>query len=100
MQDRNGHPIRNVGGRALEPLPAEWLGLRQVARYVSISERTLRGWIRSPVDPLPAVRVCGKILVRRSELDAWLSKHRVKSLETVDIDGILKDTLQVLRYGR
>jgi len=73
---------------------AEWLGLRQVTKYACISERTLRRWIHSPLDPLPAVRVAGKILVKRSELDAWLMRHRVKSLETADPDGIVKDILR------
>jgi Helix-turn-helix domain len=81
-------------------LVAEWLGLRQVSRYASISERTLRSWIHSPVDPLPAVRISGKILVRRCELDAWFGKHRIKPLEEVDIDAILKDTLRAVHYGR
>lgn len=50
----------------------EWLGLRQVTEYAAVSERTVRAWIHSPVDALPAVRVGGKVLVRRSFLDAWL----------------------------
>jgi excisionase family DNA binding protein len=78
----------------------EWFGLRQVTQYANISERTVRAWIHSPTDPLPAVRVAGKILVRRSELDAWLGRHRVKSLETVDLDGIVRDVLRGVVHGR
>jgi excisionase family DNA binding protein len=78
----------------------EWLGLKQVTVYANISERTMRGWIHPPVDPLPAVRIGGKTLVRRSELDTWLGKHRVKPLETVDLDGIVRDVLRGVTNGR
>lgn len=71
----------------------EWMGLRQVTQYANVSARTLRGWIHSRMDPLPAVRVLGKILVRRSELDTWLAKHRIKPLATVDLEEIVKDVL-------
>jgi hypothetical protein len=78
----------------------QWLGLRQICQYADISERTLRAWIHSPVDPLPAVRVAGKILVRLGDLDAWLDKHRVKRLQTVDLDSIVKDVLRGVDFGR
>ncbi len=58
------------------------------------------GLDHAPVDPLPAVRVAGKILVRRSELDAWLAKHRVQPLETLDLDGIVREALQGVTHGR
>jgi len=83
-----------------DTIATEWMGLRQVTEYASISERTLRSWIHSPVDPLPAVRVAGKILVRRSELDVWLARHRVKPLAAVDLDAIVKDVLQGAARGR
>ena len=78
----------------------EWLSLKKMTNYANISERTLRAWIHSPLDPLPAVRVAGKILVRRSEFDVWITKHRVRPLETVDLDGIVRDALQGLVRGR
>lgn len=79
---------------------AEWLSLKKMSHYANISERTLRAWIHSPLNPLPAVRVARKILVRRSEFDVWLTKHRVKPLETLDLDGIVKDVLQGIVRGR
>jgi excisionase family DNA binding protein len=78
----------------------EWLGLRQVTQYAVVSERTVRAWIHVSVDALPAVRVGGKLLVRRSELDAWLGRHRVRPLETIDLDGIVRDALQAVAHGR
>jgi excisionase family DNA binding protein len=78
----------------------EWMGIRQLRAYASVSERTLRSWIHSPVDPLPAVRVGGKILVKRSELDLWLERHRIKALDRIGLDDIVKDVLQGLTLGR
>ncbi len=60
---------------------AEWLDLRSLRQYACVSERTLRDWIHRTVDPLPAVRVRSKILVRRSEFDRWLEAHLVKHVD-------------------
>ena len=78
----------------------EWMGLKQVTQYVNLSDRTVRSWIHEHVDPLPAVRVRGKILVRRSELDAWLGRHRVRSLANVDLDAIVNGVLGEVTHGR
>jgi excisionase family DNA binding protein len=78
----------------------EWMGLKQVTGYVNLSDRTVRSWIHDPVDPLPAVRVGGKILIRRSELDAWLLRRRVNLLANVDLDAIVKGVLEDVTHGR
>jgi excisionase family DNA binding protein len=83
-----------------EKIGTEWLGLRQVTQYAAVSERTVRAWIHAPVDALPAVRVGGKILVRRAELDAWLGRRRIRPLEAIDLDGIVRDALQAVAHGR
>ena len=75
----------------------EWLGLRELIEYAPVSERTLRAWIHLPTDPLPAVCVARKILVRRCEFDAWLERHRVKPLEAVDVGGIVQEMLEGVR---
>jgi excisionase family DNA binding protein len=59
----------------------EWLDLKALQRYACVSERTLREWIHRPVDPLPAVRVGTKILVRRSTFDWWLEGYQIKSVD-------------------
>jgi excisionase family DNA binding protein len=59
----------------------EWLDLKALRQYACVSERTIRDWIHRPVDPLPAVRVGSKILVRRSEFDRWLETHQVKHID-------------------
>ena len=72
----------------------EWLGLRHLAEYSDTSERTLRGWINSPVDPLPAVRIGGKILVRRADFDTWLQRHKIEPLATDDVDAIVREVVE------
>lgn len=80
--------------------PREWLGLKDLSHYAAISERTLRSWIYSPVDPLPAAKVCGKVLVRRSDFDAYLERHWIKPLEEVNLDAIVKDVMKGITHGR
>jgi hypothetical protein len=60
---------------------AEWLDLRSLQQYACVSERTLREWIHRAVDPLPAVRVGCKILVRRGVFDRWLDAHQIKHID-------------------
>ena len=80
-----------AAGRRMQP---EWLSLRGLGEYAQVSERTLRGWIHSPVDPLPAARVGGKILIRRQKFDSWLERHKITPLESVQVDGIVREVLQ------
>jgi excisionase family DNA binding protein len=68
----------------------EWLDLKSLQKYACVSERTLREWIHQPTNPLPAVRVGTKILVKRSDFDRWLETHRIKS---VDVSGIVEEIL-------
>lgn len=53
-----------------------YLSLKALAAYSGLSVRTLRGFIASSQQPLPHYRPGGKILVRRSEFDRWLSAFR------------------------
>jgi hypothetical protein len=48
---------------------AEWMDLKALQQYACISERTIREWIRRPRNPLPAVQVDKKLLVKRSQFD-------------------------------
>lgn len=66
----------------------EWLDLKALRAYACVSERTLRDWIHRSVNPLPAVQVGSKILVRKSTFDRWLENHRLK---TVDVGCIVDD---------
>lgn len=73
-----------------------WLSLRELTEYASVSERTLREWVHRSTDALPAVRVDGKILVRKSEFDAWLERHRIRP-DSIDVGKIVDDVLKGVR---
>lgn len=83
--------------RDAQELPAdqriqlEWLDLRALTQYAAVSERTAREWIHRAENPLPAVQVDRKILVRRTQLDRWLEVHQLRPAESVNIDGIVND---------
>ena len=72
----------------------EWLSLRGLGEYAQVSERTLRGWIHSPADPLPAAQVGGKILICRRDFDSWMRRHRIIPAESVDVDAIVKGIVE------
>lgn len=77
----------------------EWLGLKELTRYADISQRTLRSWIYAAVDPLPAAKVCGKVLVRRSDFDAFLQRHRVRRLDEIKLDAIVREIITGVEHG-
>jgi hypothetical protein len=75
VQVRGILPERVVVSTPLDP----YLPLRALATYSGLGVRTLRGYIdRLPDEALPAYRVGGKILVRRSEYDAWVAQFRAQ----------------------
>ena len=68
-----------------------FLGLRALAGYSGLSVRCLRTHLADPRRPLPCYRIGGKILVRRSEFDAWAGQFRQVGLANVDaiVDAVL-----------
>jgi excisionase family DNA binding protein len=63
----------------------EWMDLTSLTRYAAVSERTLRGWVHRPANPLPAVRVGGKLLVSKTKFDKWLETHQLQSVDVACI---------------
>jgi hypothetical protein len=56
-----------------------FLPLRVLAAYAGLSVRTLRQYLDLPPDQaLPCYRVGGKILVRRSQFDAWIAQYQTR----------------------
>jgi len=47
-----------------------------LVEYSTLSERTLRSYLKRRSQPLPHYRVDKKILIRRSEFDEWLANFR------------------------
>ena len=74
--------------------------MRALTEYAYVSERTIRAWVHSPTNPLPAVQVGRKILVNRSVFDTWLERHAVRPLEEINVDGIIREVLGGVAGGR
>jgi hypothetical protein len=72
-----------------------YFSLKLLSTYAGLSVRTLRSLLRHPVTPLPHYRIGNKILVRRSEYDAWAS--RFKSVASDALDTVVDDMLRGLR---
>ena len=53
-----------------------YLSVRALAGYSGLSIRKLRSCLKNPRNPLPHYRVDNKVLVRRSEFDAWMVAFR------------------------
>lgn len=69
--------------------------LRALATYSGLAVRTLRMHLDDAGHPLPHYRVGGKILVRRSEFDAWVAAYR--RVGRLDVDEIVADALRGLK---
>jgi excisionase family DNA binding protein len=72
-------------------LKDQYFDLPGLARYCSLKVPTLRSHISS--GDLPAFKVKGKILIKKSEFDSWLERYRVNKKRDLDniVAGILSD---------
>jgi excisionase family DNA binding protein len=69
--------------------------LVELAKYAGLSVRTIRGYLTDRTRPLPHFRVGGKILVLRSDFDAWVSQFRV-SHAAASVDDLVDDVVGAL----
>jgi hypothetical protein len=74
VQVRGFLPERIVISTLLDP----YLSLRALAAYSGLSRRTRTYLERLPNEALPCYRLGGKILVRKSEFDAWIAQFRAQ----------------------
>lgn len=73
-----------------------YLSLRALASYSSCSVRWLRAQLGDPHTPLPCFRLPGgKILVRRSDFDGWMARHR--QVGHPDVERVVAEVLGGLR---
>jgi Helix-turn-helix domain len=85
--------LPNAGALQLSaqaPAP-EYLTLRDLAGYCGIGTRRLRQHLTDPGHPLPHFRVGGKILVRRSDLESWISAYR--RVGAPDVERIVREVV-------
>jgi len=74
-----------VEGLTLTSPGDPYLTLRALAAYSGCSVRCLRDRLTDPHAPLPCYRLPGgKILVRRSDFDTWLSRYRQVGVPVID----------------
>ncbi len=97
------YPVAQVRGllaeRVVVSTPLDpFLDLRALAAYSSLSVRKLRDHLDDAGHPLPCYRVGGKILVRRSEFDAWISVYRQQG--RADVARIVEEVLGSDRHPR
>lgn len=71
-----------------------YLPLRALVAYSGLGLRTLRGYLHHPAMPLPHYRVGGKILIRRSEFDAWIARFRVA--DSGPLEALVADAMKGL----
>jgi excisionase family DNA binding protein len=71
--------------------------LKALSQYSGVSVRALRAYLKHPDHPLPCYRPGGKVLVKKSDFDAWLARFREAGAS--DVDAIVNDTLRELRAG-
>jgi len=95
-----GQPIAQVRGVLAEGVVIStsldpFLSLRALATYSGLSVRILRGYLTDPAHSLPHYRIGGKIVVRRSEYDAWAAQF--KALRDQSVEQIVADVLADLQ---
>jgi hypothetical protein len=71
------------------------MDLKTLERYSSLSNRTLRHWIRAVENPLPASARGGKILVSRRLFDEWMKGHAIEGT-SVDVERVVNSILKSL----
>jgi excisionase family DNA binding protein len=70
-----------------------YFDLRGLSAYSALGVSTLRDYIRA--GRLPAFKVKGKVLIRKSEFDRWMEAHRIN--RKLDIARIANEALRNLR---
>ncbi len=73
-----------------------YLPLKVLAAYSGLSVRTLRAYLADRTRPLPHFRIGGKILVRRSDFDAWALQFDATRPAT-DVAALVDDVIAGLR---
>jgi hypothetical protein len=73
-----------------------YLSLKALAGYCGCSVRWLRDRLVDPHYPLPCYRLPGgKVLVRRSAFDAWMTRYQ--QVGAADVNQVVREVLDSLR---
>jgi hypothetical protein len=93
MRERVAQVRGVLAERVIVSTPLDpFLALKALADYSGLGVRKLRDYLDDTAHPLPCYRVGGKILVRRSEFDGWIARHR--QVGRADVDQIVAEVLR------
>lgn len=93
MASRSDHDVGRASlGAVANSGDDAYLPLKVLATYCGLSVRTLRDCLGRLERPLPSYRIGGKILVRRSEFDAWAQQFR-RQPDAADIGALVDDVV-------
>jgi excisionase family DNA binding protein len=87
--------VRKVDHTIRRVVETEWMDIRALTQYASISQRTIREWIHRASNPLPAAQVGNKLLIKRSVFDEWLAAHTVQP--ELAVNAIVQDVMRGLQ---
>lgn len=77
-------------------LKDQYFDLKGLTKYSTLSVSTLRHHIK--VSNLPCYRLGGKILIQKSEFDAWLKRYRVNRSQ--DLGALADEIVEEIGKGR
>ena len=92
--------MKAIEAKSQSAAEREWFDLRGLTMYAAVSERTIREWLHRSLNPLPAVRVGTKILVRRTAFDTWLEKHPLIPANSIDVNETVNEILADMAAAR
>jgi len=76
-------------------LKDQYFDLRGLSAYSTMGVSTLREYIKE--GKLPAYKVKGKVLIRKSEFERWIERHRMNQKK--DIESIADDIIKSLKMN-
>jgi hypothetical protein len=86
--------FRKEAAEVADPaVPKEWGRVPTCARRCDVSERTMWAWLSQG---LPHARVNGTTLIRFTDLDEWIARHRV---ERDKVRAIVDSIVRKHRHG-
>ncbi len=56
-----------------------YMGVRQLAEYLSISSHTIYSWCHQK--KIPYSKINGKLIFNKSEIDRWISANRIDPID-------------------
>ena len=73
----------------------EYFSILELSEYSGISQRTLWGLLKDPVNPIPHFRIgsAGRIVrVKKSEFDEWMQTQKSSDINLINriVDEVMK----------